>query len=232
MDVKHCPDCTLDKPTSAFTRDVRQRDGLAFYCRDCANVRQTASRRRRDGPPRSRNGQGPRGLASGLKWCPECNDVKPTAEFPRARSQRNGVGAYRKPCSNQVINENREKNHGSGRNYRYTLRYGITEAVVDAMLEEQQGVCAICREAVAVHLDHDHKTGRVRGLLCFHCNQALGNFRDRGDLMQLAVHYLERGARATYTRPPGVSVTFAMGFDGEDPRPPDEEQDIPPSMIA
>lgn len=58
------------------------------------------------------------------------------------------------------------------------------------MFAEQDGLCAICREAPAQHVDHDHDTKRVRGLLCFNCNGALGQFRDRTDLMLRAVAYL------------------------------------------
>lgn len=82
------------------------------------------------------------------------------------------------------------------------------------MLAEQGGLCAICREAPAEHVDHDHATGRVRGLLCFNCNGALGQFRDRRDLMVRAIAYLDGpdlGALADvvqvgfalYTPPPG-----------------------------
>jgi hypothetical protein len=60
----------------------------------------------------------------------------------------------------------------------------------DQMFAEQNGVCAIYTEAKAEHVDHDHKTGRVRGLLCFNCNGALGQFRDREELMVKAVAYL------------------------------------------
>jgi hypothetical protein len=58
------------------------------------------------------------------------------------------------------------------------------------MLAEQDGLCAICREAPADQVDHDHVTNRVRGLLCFNCNGALGQFRDRTELMVRAVAYL------------------------------------------
>lgn len=59
------------------------------------------------------------------------------------------------------------------------------------MAAEYGGMCAICRERPAEHVDHDHETGEVRGVLCFTCNVGLGNFRDRPDLLDKAVHYLE-----------------------------------------
>ena len=51
-------------------------------------------------------------------------------------------------------------------------------------------MCAICREREPEHVDHDHKTGKNRGITCSCCNQGLGNFRDRADLLELAVEYL------------------------------------------
>jgi hypothetical protein len=59
------------------------------------------------------------------------------------------------------------------------------------MFAEQDGLCAMCREAPAEHVDHNHAAGRVRGLLCFNCNGALGQFRDRADLMLRAFAYVQ-----------------------------------------
>ncbi len=58
------------------------------------------------------------------------------------------------------------------------------------MLAEQGGLCALCQERPAEHVDHDHLTGSVGGMLCFLCNQGLGNFRDRVDVMEAAIAYL------------------------------------------
>jgi len=75
-------------------------------------------------------------------------------------------------------------------------KYGITIAKYDEMLEAQGGVCAICGEARpeerTLHVDHDHETGVVRGLLCFRCNNALGDLRDSYELFQAAANYLDR----------------------------------------
>ena len=93
---------------------------------------------------------------------------------------------------------------GGRRSYRLQRRYGITAAEADAMLEAQGGLCALCQERPAEHVDHDHFTGKVRGMLCFCCNQGLGNFRDRADVMQLAIAYLQTHSWQKRRIAPGV----------------------------
>ena len=72
----------------------------------------------------------------------------------------------------------------------------MTIADYDRMFEAQGGVCAICGEARpeerTLHVDHDHGTGVIRGLLCFRCNNALGDFREEYELFQRAADYLDR----------------------------------------
>jgi hypothetical protein len=59
------------------------------------------------------------------------------------------------------------------------------------MLAEQNGLCAVCHAATAVHVDHDHETGAVRSLLCFNCNGGLGQFRDDPVVLRAAADYVE-----------------------------------------
>jgi hypothetical protein len=81
--------------------------------------------------------------------------------------------------------------YGSTREYHLRRRYGITGADFDAMVEVQGGTCAVCDQKPE-HVDHDHKTGKVRGILCFNCNQALGNVRDDPAVLQELINYLRR----------------------------------------
>jgi hypothetical protein len=79
----------------------------------------------------------------------------------------------------------------------YNLRrYGITLFEYDKMLDEQGGVCKICKEPpskrFSLSVDHDHETGRVRGLLCGNCNFALGYAKDNPSTLRKMADYLEK----------------------------------------
>jgi len=58
-------------------------------------------------------------------------------------------------------------------------------------VSDQGGVCAICNKAGPEHVDHDHATGRVRGILCFNCNGGLGQFCDYAHRLYRAAFYVE-----------------------------------------
>ncbi|WP_435853944.1 endonuclease VII domain-containing protein [Streptomyces sparsogenes] len=81
---------------------------------------------------------------------------------------------------------------------------GITEAERDALVVSRAGVCCICLSAPAAHVDHCHEKGRVRGVLCFSCNAALGQFKDRPDVTRRAATYLEGNAWKPILVAPGV----------------------------
>lgn len=72
----------------------------------------------------------------------------------------------------------------------------MTMTSFQAMLKAQDGVCAICKETCPTQrrlsVDHDHKTGKIRGLLCARCNFGLGSFRDRPALLRGAEVYLSQ----------------------------------------
>lgn len=76
--------------------------------------------------------------------------------------------------------------------------FGIDQAEVDRMFVEQNGACVICGnwldQGRNTHIDHNHVSGKVRGLLCGLCNKGLGLFKDSPDLLELASKYLrDRG---------------------------------------
>lgn len=89
-----------------------------------------------------------------------------------------------------MVKENKVKNHGSQRNFLLKHRYAVDPVEIEWRLLQQDGLCAICHEAPAEHVDHDHVTKRVRGVLCFNCNRALGYFGDDVETLYKAADYL------------------------------------------
>jgi hypothetical protein len=72
----------------------------------------------------------------------------------------------------------------------YQRRYGITIEDRERMFAAQDGICAICASAPAEHIDHDHRTGLVRALLCGRCNRGIGMFDDDPARLRDAADYL------------------------------------------
>jgi hypothetical protein len=77
--------------------------------------------------------------------------------------------------------------------------YGITPEDFERMLQEQDGRCAICRTDDpspwrVFGVDHDHESGRIRGLLCDRCNSGIARFREDPDVLRRALAYLEATA--------------------------------------
>jgi Recombination endonuclease VII len=102
----------------------------------------------------------------------------------------------RKNLARNVQNDPNARRRNNIANLR---KYGLTVEQHEAMMLAQGNVCAICGEAAnpdgvraasRLHVDHNHVTGKVRGLLCNHCNRGLGFFRDSRELIEAAVAYL------------------------------------------
>lgn len=108
-------------------------------------------------------------------------------ERAKAISQRNS----RTPSRIASIKAWRLANRDRTRATTRRRVYGLDQAGFDALMEAQGGVCAICgRQGHPLHVDHDHETGDVRGLLCGRCNSALGLLGDSIEQAQKAVDYL------------------------------------------
>jgi hypothetical protein len=78
------------------------------------------------------------------------------------------------------------------RNSDLKCRYGLTKDAYNRLLEKQSGGCAICGNPHKLHVDHDHKIGKIRGILCNNCNAALGFYQDSIELHFKAIEYLRK----------------------------------------
>lgn len=134
------------------------------------------------------------------KRCARCKVGKPLAQFSRSRKAPGGLYAYCKPCAAEAYKEWASLNPGKIKAYaraNQLSKYGLTPETYEVLLVSQEGRCAICGciamrdpRGLPFFVDHDHKTGRVRGLLCSTCNFGIGLFFDQPAVLIAAGMYL------------------------------------------
>ncbi len=160
------------------------------------------------------------GFASGKQACLSCNIILPIENkyFRYCTEIRNGKPySFRKrvcrKCEHEKRGVHRQANldrtnairrtnatYAKTRHGNLKKNYGISLAEYEVMLKAQNYQCAICeKESTEIHrsgrpitlvVDHDHSTGKIRGLLCGPCNRGLGDFRETQSTMVKAIRYL------------------------------------------
>ena len=97
--------------------------------------------------------------------------------------------------SRESLRKKRKKNPDFDRAYKLKYTYGITIDEFNKILKKQEGKCVICRtdkpNGRGFCVDHDHKTGKVRGILCHSCNTGIGSLKDSVELLEKAIKYLK-----------------------------------------
>ncbi|MEW2486198.1 endonuclease VII domain-containing protein [Streptomyces sp. NPDC048411] len=185
---KKCSTCQQERPASAFAANKSRADGLQTTCRECA-----ADYYKRRQEAHGKTVRVKVDVPDGHKHCRTCGEVKPRSGWHRNESASDGLSTRCKAC--------RAVQARAGHLKR---QYGMTEAERDEMISSQMGICTICLAAPAVHVDHCHETGRVRGVLCFNCNSAIGKMGDDPDTLRRAIAYLEGNAWKPTLVAPGV----------------------------
>ena len=161
--MKKCTKCGVLQPLENYYKATGGRDGLRGDCKDCFRTR--AKER-----------------------------------YPKVREQSiERAKRWRDEHREQYLaNQRRMKQSPEGRlreRAGYLRRtYRITPERYDELLAAQAGVCAVCGRrptpGISLHVDHHHGSGRIRGLLCFRCNNALGDFEDSPELLSRAAEYV------------------------------------------
>jgi len=115
-----------------------------------------------------------------MKKCRICNIVKSIQEFRPYGGNRKGVRTLCRKCELDIRRKYEYPYRAEkAKYYKIKDRYGLTKEEYDSLIENNP-VCKSCKEEFTntPHVDHDHKTGIVRGLLCNKCNKALGLLND------------------------------------------------------
>jgi|SRR5271165_2022089 len=119
----------------------------------------------------------------------------------QTEAQRKAIQKYRQTIKYRMsIKKYQQSEKGKlyAIKHRLKTRYGLTEEQYNTMLDEQHSACAICDTHQSLLnkklcVDHDHITGKVRGLLCDACNVGLSRFKDNIDIIFNAINYLKKG---------------------------------------
>jgi hypothetical protein len=122
------------------------------------------------------------------KVCSCCGDEKSKERFSPYKTATDGLRGQCKECRVETERRNQLKRN-----------YGITQQVYEEMYTQQRGLCACCgqpetsrrrKDRGSLSIDHDHRTGKVRQLLCHRCNVTLGLVKENSDLCELLRQYI------------------------------------------
>mgnify|MGYP000119516448 CR=1 FL=1 len=172
---KYCSGCKTIKPVSEFYKRRDRPNGYASKCKVCRNTYHAEYLK-------TKNGKDSVKKTKNLYWQ---RFGKAYAQTPNGKAKiRNNNAKYRQS----------EKGKRAKRNYELFAKYGITLDQFEELFQQQGQKCAICgndKPLRGFHLDHCHKTNKVRGILCHTCNSGLGLFKDNPDIFLKAADYLQ-----------------------------------------
>lgn len=133
------------------------------------------------------------------KLCKACDTLKPLVDFAFANKSEGIRHPYCKECAN--FRRHNNPAYAEARR-RATLKnsYGITLEYYNKLLVEQEGKCKICKTTTPgnarcknFNVDHDHETGKIRGLLCGPCNLKVGYVEKTPELLEQILLYIKKG---------------------------------------
>jgi hypothetical protein len=208
---KWCSDCKKTKPLADFYKAARGKKGVERCCKRCHYQRTKNYRKAR------KSAKPLPAVPDGMVRCRKCKKIKSIGEFYRNRRRKSGLSARCGSCDLAAVLSWQAKNPKKARTslkrayakwsnkpevrtrlvrYERARRYGLTVDQLLAIENKACGKCAICKRALRLHIDHDHATGRVRGLLCSNCNLGIGLFGEDVQRMRQAIHYLRERANS------------------------------------
>lgn len=132
------------------------------------------------------------------KVCTKCLLPKDPSEFSANNRSKDGKHVWCKSCvasynrGRKTTAKDKLRIKTTHRKSKLKINYQLSVEEYEAMYLVQEGRCAICKREHTLVVDHNHETGKVRGLLCPGCNHGLGRFRDNIDVLQSAIEYLRK----------------------------------------
>ncbi len=131
-----------------------------------------------------------------LKRCSKCKKRKNVKEFTTSAKNKDGLYSYCHSCNRLRLRQYKKQNPLRLRNWQLKQKYNINLEMYEQLLKSQNKACAICKtknpgtfKGKNFFVDHCHKTGKVRGLLCINCNKSLPLIENK-KLLNRAIRYL------------------------------------------
>jgi hypothetical protein len=127
------------------------------------------------------------------KRCYKCKLVLSTTDF--YKSKKDGLKPECRRRSSTIDREYRKSHPDYNKRHALRISYNLSLEKYEEMFKQQNGACLICNKqdlsGLKLAVDHDHKTGAVRGLLCGKCNRGLGMFNEDADTLLKAANYIK-----------------------------------------
>lgn len=195
--TKKCSKCGESKSLDQFVKDKKSKDGLSWTCRTCDAAYQRAYRERMGDVYREKRRQY---VINNLEKVAVRSHRHYLSKKEELLSQSKMRYEQNKDEINSKRRARRNENTDKFRDQDLQYRFGVTLHNYREMLNKQNGVCAICGKPETaksnkgklrlLSVDHDHRTGIIRGLLCSRCNTAMGLLLDDISILRAAIRYL------------------------------------------
>lgn len=180
MNLKHCTKCKKWKFLTEFSKDSGNKDGLYTWCKQCVKELSIKNRDKRN--------------KKAKEW--RENNKEYVQKYSKNYEQTH------KKERNKQKRKRRKENYEYYKDKDLRRTHNISLKVYKKILDEQNNVCAICKlpesiintvsgKKLDLAVDHNHKTGKIRGLLCGKCNKALGVFNDDASYLLKVIDYLK-----------------------------------------
>lgn len=199
MDKLTCSKCRLEKEANAFSKDKSSTRGYAYWCKDCMKIN-------RDSPMSKKKAQKynkrPEVIQRRKEYLAR-PDVMAKRRENKKRAYNNGGREKRKEyyLKNRDKLLARQKTPEARLSHKYNrlkYRYGITKQQYNDLYNTQKGKCPICELSIDIlgrntHLDHNHETGAIRGILCASCNLGIGYLYSK-EILTKATKYISKSS--------------------------------------
>lgn len=186
--TKRCTRCGVEKLRAQFSAHTQAKDGLQAHCKECCAEK---ARLRRVGKPCITCGSPKEvGVPKGARLCMTCS----TTCFVCKAAPRQKQHRLCKACAaaREKVRNARPDRLRKGRITRIASKFQVPRTVAEVLADAK--LCGACGKFMQrpgeAHVDHCHGTGKVRGVLCFNCNAALGHVGDCPNRLRLLIAYL------------------------------------------